>query len=77
MLYQLANLHIALVRDYLCFANEAETLGLACTLPRGMWQKPIFVCDLIYRTSLLFILLSCNEFEGQTRDNCRLVARES
>ena len=76
MLYQLANLHIALVRDYL-FANEAETLGLACTLPHGMWQKTIFVCDLIYRTSLLFILLSCNEFEGKTRDNCRLVARES
>ena len=73
--YQFANLHIALVRVFL-LADDTETLGLACIRPRGMWQKTIFVCQcgLIFPTSLLSVLVSDNSFEGEIRDNYRLVA---
>ena len=39
-----------------------------------MLQKMIFVCGLIYPTSLLSVLLSGNSFEDKIRDNCPLVA---
>ena len=57
MLYQLANLHVALVRDCL-LANGVDTLGPAGLRLHGMWQKMISVCGLIYLASLLSYLLS-------------------
>ena len=57
MLYQFANLHVALVRDCL-LANDVETLGPACVRPPWRVAKVISVCGLIYLASLLSNLLS-------------------